>query len=82
MVALEGAKYGLCFSSGLGAITALLGLFKTGDHIICGDDVYGGTNRLFSKVATPLGITTSFVDVTNLSNIRKAIKSNTKVMIR
>jgi len=80
LAALEGGKYGLCFSSGLGATTALLGMFKTGDHIICGDDVYGGTNRLFSKVAAPLGITTSFVDVTEIGNIEKAIKPNTKLI--
>jgi len=80
LATLEGAKYGLCFASGLGAATALLGVFNTGDHIICGDDVYGGINRLFNKVATPMGITTTFVDVTNLSNIEKAIKPNTKLI--
>ncbi|KAF2895715.1 hypothetical protein ILUMI_10495 [Ignelater luminosus] len=80
LAALEGAKYGLCFSSGLGAVTALLGLLKSGDHIICGDIVYGGSNKLFCELATPMGITTSFTDVTNLSYLEKAINSNTKII--
>ena len=51
-------------------------LFKAGDHIICGDDVYGGTNRLFNKVCTKLGLEISFVHETK---IESAIKENTKV---
>lgn len=81
LATLEGANYGLCFSSGLGTLTTLLGLFKSGDHIICGDDVFGYTYKLLSDIATRLGFRTSFVDVTNLSNIEQAIKTNTKVII-
>lgn len=80
LAAIEGGKYGLCFASGLGATTAILGLLKTGDHLICGDDVYGGTNRLFSKVSINMGITNSFVDMVDISNIEKAITSNTKLI--
>lgn len=47
LAALDGGKHGFAFSSGLGATTTLLGLLKAGDHILSGDDVYGGTNRLF-----------------------------------
>lgn len=81
MAALEGAKYGLCFASGLGAISALLGLFRNGDHIICADHIYGGTYRLFTQVATCLGITTSFIDCTDFRKIENTINSNTKVLI-
>lgn len=56
-----------------------MGLFQSGDHIISGDDIYGGTNRLFSKVGTRFGLELSFVDCTDVSNIEKAIKPNTKV---
>lgn len=80
LASIENAKYGICFSSGLGATTALLGMLSAGDHMISGDDIYGGTNRLFQKVATNFGIETSFVDGTNVDNIEKAIKPNTKLI--
>ncbi|KAK4875299.1 hypothetical protein RN001_011721 [Aquatica leii] len=80
LAALEGGKHGICYSSGLGAITAVVGALEIGDHVICGDDVYGGTNRLFNNVAKSFGITTSFVDLTHLENIRNAIQPNTKLV--
>jgi len=80
LASIENAKYGICFSSGLGATTALLGMLSAGDHMISGDDIYGGTNRLFQKVATNFGIETSFVDGTNVDNIEKSIKPNTKLI--
>lgn len=49
---LDNAEYGLCFASGLGANTSITHLLKSGDHILCCDDVYGGTNRYFSKVCS------------------------------
>ncbi|CAH0555881.1 unnamed protein product [Brassicogethes aeneus] len=77
---LDNGKHGLCFASGLGAQSAILGLLKSGENVISGDDIYGGTNRLFSKVATRFGIETTFVDFLDLSNLEKAIKSNTKMI--
>lgn len=77
---LDGGKYGLAFSSGLGATTALLGILNSGDHLISGSDVYGGTNRLFNKVASKFGIEISLIDFRDLSNFEKAIKKNTKVV--
>lgn len=53
LAALDNAQFGLTFSSGLGAITATLALLQTGDHIVVGDDVYGGTNRLMRSVNCP-----------------------------
>lgn len=75
---LEGAKYGLCFASGLGAITTFLTLFKSGDHIIYTDDLYGGTKRLMVHVAEPFGIHSTPVDTRHLDLIEKAINENTK----
>lgn len=79
LASLENGKYGLAFSSGLGATTVLTQMLSTGDHLISCDDVYGGTNRMFSKVTSRMGITVDFVDATNLDNVKKAIKPNTRV---
>ncbi|XP_045480743.1 catenin alpha-like [Harmonia axyridis] len=76
---LEDAKYGYCFSSGLGANTTLLGLLKCGDHILCINDVYGGTNRLFSKVASRFGIETSFSEI-EAESFEKNMRPNTKMI--
>jgi cystathionine gamma-lyase len=51
LASLDGAKYGMCFASGLGATTAVIHLLNAGDHMISVDDVYGGTYRYFSKVS-------------------------------
>lgn len=78
---LEGGKYGMVFASGLGATTSVLSMLSTGDHVISGDDIYGGTNRLFSKVIARFGIEISFVDTTDVQKVQEAIQSNTKVRI-
>ncbi|KAF4521417.1 hypothetical protein B566_EDAN010574 [Ephemera danica] len=80
LASLDGAKHGLCFSSGLGATTALVHLLSAGDHLLCGDDVYGGTNRYFSKCASKFGIEIGFVDATDVKGFEKAIKPNTKMV--
>ncbi|KAL1494720.1 hypothetical protein ABEB36_010271 [Hypothenemus hampei] len=77
---LDNAKYGLTFSSGLGATTALLGMLNAGDHIISGSDIYGGTNRLFNQVATKFGIQITLLDMSDLSTFEKTISENTKVV--
>lgn len=61
LASLDNAKYGLTFSSGLGAQTALIATLKSGDRILCGDDIYGGTNRLFRNLAMNMGIGVDFV---------------------
>ncbi len=80
LAALEGAKYGLCFSSGMGAIDAVLKLLRPGDEVITGDDLYGGTYRIFTKVFANFGIKFHFVDLKNASNILKYINANTKMI--
>ncbi len=78
---LEGGEHGLCFASGLGALTTLsMALFKPGDHIICGDDVYGGTYRFFDKVFRPFGVEIDFIELADLQTVRQAIKPNTKAI--
>ncbi|XP_047532849.1 cystathionine gamma-lyase [Vanessa atalanta] len=80
LAALDGGKYGLTFASGLGATTTLISLLNKGDHLLSSDDIYGGTNRLFRKVAERFGIETTFVDFTNLELLEKSIKKNTKMI--
>ena len=80
LAALEGGKHGFAFASGLGASTTLFSTLKTGDHVLSGDDVYGGTFRLLDKVMKPLGIASSFVDMTDLDRVRAAVRPETKMI--
>ena len=77
---IEGAKYGVCFSSGMSAVDACLKLLKSGDHIICSDDVYGGVSRHFNQVLIHYGIEFTYVNSSNPSEVKAAIKSNTKLL--
>ncbi len=77
---LEGGKYGFAFSSGCAATSCVLMCLSAGDHIIAGDDLYGGTRRLMAKVFNRLGIETTFVDLTNASSLDAAIQKNTKLV--
>jgi len=80
IAALEGAQYGLAFSSGLAATDALLRLFNPGDHIICGDDVYGGTFRLFDKILRRYGLTFSYIDLADLDMVKDSIRPETRMI--
>ncbi len=80
LASLEGGKYGLAFASGLSATTTVLSLLKSGDHIIAGDDLYGGTYRLLEKVVSNWGITTTYVDIDEITNFNDAIQENTKLI--
>jgi cystathionine gamma-lyase len=80
LAALEGAKFGACFSSGCAASDLVMHLLESGDHVVCSDDVYGGTFRLFDKVFKRMGIAYSFVDLTNLKNLEAAITPKTKLV--
>lgn len=77
---LEKGKYGIAFASGLAAEHALMSLVKAGDHVIGSHNVYGGTYRLFELVMKDFGIEYSWVDTSDVSNIEKAIKKNTKLV--
>ncbi|GLH08237.1 Cystathionine gamma-lyase [Gryllus bimaculatus] len=80
LATLDNAKYGLCFSSGLGATTAVLKLLKPGDHIVALDDLYGGTYRLLTQIAEPMDIKTTFVDGCDPMNVENAITKDTKMV--
>jgi cystathionine gamma-lyase len=80
LAGIDNGKYSLTFSSGLGTQTALISMLKTGDHILTGDDIYGGTNRLFRNLAVKMGISVDFVDGTNPKAFEAALKPNTKMV--
>lgn len=78
---LENGTHGYAFASGMAAIGTLLELLDSGSHVICGDDLYGGSNRLFRQVrARSAGLTFSFVDTTNVEAISAAITSETRMI--
>lgn len=79
LASLDNGKYGLTFSSGLGATTTIITMLKAGDHVVAGDDLYGGTNRLLRQVAMKMGIDVDFVDTTDLQKVEAAVKPNTKL---
>jgi cystathionine beta-lyase/cystathionine gamma-synthase len=80
LAALEGAQHGLCFASGMAAIDTLLRLVKPGQHVLAGNDVYGGTYRLFARVLSEYGLHFDFVDMSDLDCVRSAIKPNTRLI--
>ncbi|MBS1961053.1 MAG: cystathionine gamma-synthase [Bdellovibrionales bacterium] len=80
LASLEGGKYALAFASGLATTDGILHTLKTGDHIVCCDDVYGGTYRLFEKVYRQLGFDFTFVDMTDPSKVEAAIRPTTKLV--
>uniref|UniRef100_A0A671Z2V4 Cystathionine gamma-lyase n=1 Tax=Sparus aurata TaxID=8175 RepID=A0A671Z2V4_SPAAU len=80
VAALDGAKYCLALASGLAATVTITHMLKAGDGIVCMDDVYGGTNRYFQKIARELGLEVSFADCTKLEELKAALKANTKLV--
>ena len=80
LTALEGGTSAHVFGSGMAAISALVTMFKTGDHVICGSNVYGGTPRLFNQIVAHYGIDFTYVDTTVADNVRKAITGKTKLV--
>lgn len=80
LAALENAKYGLCFSSGMGAMDAVCKLLKPGDEVITGDDIYGGSYRMFTKVFANYGIKFHFINMTDATTIQNHVNANTKLI--
>jgi cystathionine beta-lyase len=80
IAALENGKFGLCFSSGMGATDAVLRLLNPGDEVITSNDLYGGSYRLFTKVYERAGITFHFIDLTDVNNIAPYVTSKTKLL--
>jgi len=80
LASLEGGNYGLAFASGVAATVAVLSVLKSGDHVISGNDIYGGTYRIFEKVFKQWGLDVSYADVDKIESFEKAIKKNTKLI--
>ncbi|MCG3165909.1 MAG: Cystathionine beta-lyase [Bacteroidia bacterium] len=79
LAALENAKHGLCFSSGMGAIDCVVKLLKPGDEVISTNDLYGGTYRIFTKIFEAYGIKFHFVPMTDIAAAEKLVTPNTKL---
>jgi cystathionine gamma-synthase len=77
---LEKAKFGFAFATGMAGITAVLSLFKPGDHILATDDLYGGTVRLFDAIFSIYGINATYIDTSDLNLVKSSIKPNTKAI--
>lgn len=80
VAAIEGGRYGLAFASGMAAIDTVLRLLLPGDHVVVGDDVYGGTYRLFEQVYAPLGIEFSWVDLNDPAAVQAAYRPQTRLL--
>jgi cystathionine gamma-lyase len=80
LAALENGKYGLCFASGCAATDAVLHLLSSGDHVVVGEDVYGGTYRLFEQVLRHYNLDFTYVDTSKPEAVKAAIKPNTKML--
>src|SRR5688572_27737890 len=80
IAALENARFGFAFASGMSATDATLKLVKAGDHVVLGDNTYGGTFRLFNKILSNYGVEFSLADSSDLSNFEQAFRPNTKLV--
>jgi len=80
VASLEGARFGFAFASGLAAADAILKLLSAGDHVVCGENVYGGTHRLMQQIFARLGLSFSFVDMRDIGNIERALTGSTRMV--
>lgn len=80
VASLEGGTHGFAFASGLASLDAVLKLFKAGDHVICGENVYGGSHRLMERIYSQFGLTFTFADMQDVRNIERAITPATRMI--
>src|ERR1700675_3840492 len=80
LASLEGGVAARVFASGMAAINAIVSMLKSGDHVVCGNDLYGGTPRLFNQVMTGFGLEFSYVDTSDAGNVKRAIRKNTRMV--
>jgi cystathionine gamma-lyase/cystathionine beta-lyase/cystathionine gamma-lyase/homocysteine desulfhydrase len=80
LAVLERGKFGFAFASGMAAINAVLTLFKPGDHVVAGNNLYGGTVRLFERVLKDFGLTFSYTNTTRLEDVERAVRPNTRLL--
>jgi len=80
LAALEGGVAAKVFGSGMAAINAITSMLKAGDHVVCGNNLYGGTPRLFNQVWADFGLGFAYVDTSDVENVRRAVKKNTRMV--
>jgi len=80
LAALEGGVAARVFSSGMAAIHAIVSMLKSGDHLVCGNDLYGGTPRLFNQVMADFGLEFSYIDTSDAENVERALRKNTRMV--
>jgi cystathionine beta-lyase/cystathionine gamma-synthase len=80
LASLEGGIAARVFSSGMAAINAIASLLQSGDHVVCGNDLYGGTPRLFNQVLTRFGLEFSYIDTSDAENVKRAVRRNTRMV--
>jgi cystathionine beta-lyase/cystathionine gamma-synthase len=80
VASLEGGTHGIAFGSGLAALDAVLKLLQSGDHVVCGDNVYGGSQRLMERIYARLGLRFSFVDMREIGNVERALTPATRLV--
>ncbi|MBC8345686.1 MAG: PLP-dependent transferase [Candidatus Marinimicrobia bacterium] len=80
LATIESGKYGIAFASGMSAVDSCMKLLKSGDHVICSDDVYGGVSRHFNQILVNYGLKFTYVDSSNPDKIENAIQPNTKLI--
>jgi cystathionine gamma-lyase/cystathionine beta-lyase/cystathionine gamma-lyase/homocysteine desulfhydrase len=80
LAALERGKHAHCFASGMSATDTVFRLLKSGDHVVAGENMYGGSYRLFSRVCEKFGLQFSYVDTSNVENVRAALRPETKIV--
>src|SRR5215207_2604968 len=81
VAALEGGRHGFAFASGVGCVDSIMKLFKSGDHIVCGENVYGGTFRLFDRILQHLGLSFTYVDTRDPQRIEDALTVRTVAIL-
>jgi cystathionine beta-lyase/cystathionine gamma-synthase len=80
LAALERGKHGHCFASGMSATDTVFRMLKSGDHVVAGENMYGGSFRLFSRVLEKYGLEFTYVDTSDVGNVRKAMRGNTRIV--
>ena len=80
LAVLEGGVAARVFASGMAAISAIVSMLKSGDHVVCGNDLYGGTPRLFNQVMSGFGLQFSYVDTSDAENVERAVGKNTRMV--
>ena len=81
LAAIEGGAHGVCYSSGMSAVDACMKLLSAGDHVVCSDDVYGGTSRHFNKVLARYGLAFTYGDTSQPETVRQAVRPETKMLL-